>query len=248
MQGVLEYVPGNSILHRCNPVTKLLLSLSICIACFMSGNVAVLLGFLAVDLAIGYVGGIFEKALTLLRGMAKVCAFLFVLQVIVVRSGEPLFFFVTDRGLWLAVRISLRLMGASIPLALVLAVTQMNDLSNALVAVLHLPYKYAFTLTTSIRFIPVFMEELAGIMEAQTARGVEFDTKNFFRKMQLILPLCLPLMITSVRKADANAVAVEARGFNLRTRTSAYKTYPFTAMDALVAVFSLCALVVGFVC
>ena len=122
---------------------------------------------------------------------------------------------------------------------MVLAVTRISDLANALVQVLHLPYKYAFTLTTAIRFIPQFLEEMGGIMEAQTARGVEFDTKNAFRKLGLMLPLCAPLLISSVRRSEATAVAAEVRGFRLRTRASGYKQYPFAPADLAVLLFSV---------
>lgn len=247
MQGILDYSPGSSILHQANPVTKLALSLSICIACFMTGSIPVLIGLLAVDMLIGYVAGVFSKAVSLLKGLCKVCIFLFLLQVVVVREGMPLFFFVTDAGLLLGAKITLRLIGATIPLALVLAVTQMSDLSNALVSVLHIPYQYAFTLTTAVRFIPVFIGEMNGIMEAQTARGIEFDTKNIWKKMRLILPLCAPLLITSVRKADASAMAVEIRGFHLRNRNSAYKTYPFSMKDVLVGLFCICLIGMAYI-
>lgn len=71
-------------------------------------------------------------------------------------------------------------------------------------------------------------------MEAQTARGVEFDTRNPFKKMRLMLPLCAPLLISSVGRADATALAAEQRGFYLRTRESAVRRYPFEARDFAV--------------
>ena len=125
-----------------------------------------------------------------------------------------------------------------------LAVTQVSDIANAMVQVLHIPYAYAFTLTTAIRFIPQFMEEMTGIMEAQTARGVEFDTKNVFRKIGLLLPLCAPLLISSVRRTSATATAAEARGFELRTVKSGYKKYGFGLVD-LAAVLISAGLIVG---
>ena len=52
-----------------------------------------------------------------------------------------------------------------------LMVTKLNDLANACVEVLHVPYRYAFTFTTALRFVPVFGQEMNAIMEAQTARA-----------------------------------------------------------------------------
>ena len=96
----------------------------------------------------------------------------------------------------------------------------MNDITNAVVKVLHVPYKYAFTFTSTIHFIPMFMNDMKGIMEAQTARGVEFDAGGIVRKVRLMVPLCVPLLVSSVRKTNSAAIAAEVRGFNLRSLRS----------------------------
>ena len=124
-----------------------------------------------------------------------------------------------------------RLVAAAIPLFLVFYVTKMNDITNAVVKVLHVPYKYAFTFTSTIHFIPMFMNDMKGIMEAQTARGVEFDAGGIVRKVRLMVPLCVPLLVSSVRKTNSAAIAAEVRGFNLRTRESGFKEYPFAGID-----------------
>ena len=136
----------------------------------------------------------------------------------------------------------------ALPLILVLMVTKLTDLANACVEVLHVPYRYAFTFTTALRFVPVFSQEMNAIMEAQTARGVQYDTKNPFKKLQLMLPLCVPLLVSSVGRTDATALAAEQRGFYLRTRESSYKRYPLAARDwlALACCVALIALGVAF--
>ena len=111
-----------------------------------------------------------------------------------------------------------------------------------MVSKLKIPYKYAFAIITVIRFIPVFASEMTGIMEAQTARGVEFDTKNIFKKIGLIIPLCVPLLISSVKRVDSSAMAAELRGFNRRTAKSGYKKYPFTKYDSFALL--ICAVVI----
>ena len=149
-----------------------------------------------------------------------------------------------DRGsLVSGTKACLRLLGVALPLVLVLTVTKTTDLANACVEKLHIPYKYAFTFTTALRFVPVFTQEMNAIMEAQTARGVEFDTKNPVKKLLLMLPVCVPLLVTSVGKTDATALAAEQRGFYLRTRESSYRRYPFCARDVVAGV--LCILLIA---
>jgi energy-coupling factor transport system permease protein len=128
-----------------------------------------------------------------------------------------------------------------------LSVTRMSDISNVLNRRLRIPYKYTFALTTAIRFIPLFAGEMEAIMEAQIARGVDFDTKNFFKKVRLLLPLCVPLLVSSVRRIEEGAISAELRGFNFRTPASGYKRYPpgwgdYAALLALAAIIAGAAL------
>jgi energy-coupling factor transport system permease protein len=187
--------------------------------------------------------GILPRALSMLKALVKLSLVLFIIQVLCVRTGNvliplPLHIVITDIGVSFSLLIVLRLIAATLPLALMLSVTQLSDLSNALVKTLGIPYKYAFTLTTAIRFIPVFSDEMAGIMEAQTARGVEFDTHNPFKKIGLILPLCAPLLISSVQRIESGAVSAQLRGFNARGRFSGYKQYSFALADYAVLLFA----------
>lgn len=243
MRSLMNYFPGNTFLHRMDPRSKILFSLLICIACFITNNIYFLLGILVLDLMIGVCGGIFTQALRLLKGLLKIAVFLFILQALVVRTGEPAFFIgklaITKDGLRTALMGVLRLIDITLPLALMISLTRMTDLSNALVSRWHVPYKYAFAITSTIRFIPVFTSDLNSIMEAQTARGVEFDTRNFFKKASLIVPLCVPLLISSVKKIETAAMAVELRGFNLRTKDSSSKVSRFALADYLLLLFGI---------
>ena len=239
MINLFQYVPGNSVIHRMNPVTKILLTIAICIAAFVSGNLYYLTGLLALDLLIGFVAGVPKKALTIFKGLLKIAIFLFLLQILLIREGTPVLWIITDRGLLTAAKVVLRLVVVCMPLALVLAVTRISDLTNSMVQVLHVPYQYAFTLSTAIRFIPQFLEEMSGIMEAQTARGVAFDQARGLKKFSMILPLCAPLLISSLRRTDQTAAAAEVRGFRLLTRQSGYKQYPFTTPDLAAALLSV---------
>lgn len=249
MKGFLDYRPGTSVLHRLHPLTKLFLSFAVCASSFLSGNPVFLAALIGVDFIIGVLGGVTDRAWSLLKGLLKLSLLLFVLQLCFVQSGQPVLslppFRITDSGLLSGVRVALRLTAATMPLALLLSLTKLSDLSNALVKTLRVPPKYAFTLTTAIRFIPVFSNALSAIMEAQTARGVAFDTKNPFKKISLILPLCLPLLVSSVSKIHDSACAAELRGYALRTRESISRVPQFHLNDAATVVFAAALIAAG---
>lgn len=243
MTSVIDYVPGSTLLHRLNPVTKLAVAAALIVATLLADTYPLLVGLIALTLVLGAYAGALRRLASLLKVLVPLAVIMLALQTAVVRTGAPIAAWVTTDGLVTGSKACLRLLGVAMPLILMLSVTKMGDLANACVEVLHVPYRYAFTFTTALRFVPVFSQEMTAIMEAQTARGVEYDTRNPFRKLRLMLPLCVPLLVSSVGKTDATALAAEQRGFYLRTRESCYKRYPLVARDwcALAACAALVA-------
>ena len=239
MVNVIDYVPGSTMLHRLNPVTKLGIAAAIIIATFTADTYPMLLALLALTFALGLYARAASKLVSLLKLLVPIAVIMLVLQTAFMRQGTPVVLWMTREGLVTGSKASLRLLGVALPLVLMLSVTKLNDLANACVEVLHVPYRYAFTFTTALRFVPVFGQQMNAIMEAQCARGVEYDTKNPIRKLTLMLPLCVPLLVSSVGKTDATALAAEQRGFSLRTRYSSYKRYPLRAPDVAVLVLGV---------
>ena len=251
MSAFLEYVAGESPLHRMNPVAKLGAAALFAVACFCTGNLAFLGVLLVAAFALSASCGMLRQTVGLAKAVFAFSLVLAVVQVLTTPSGAVLvqlpWGYIGTGSLLAALTTVVRLVAAAIPLFLVFYVTKMNDVTNAVVKVLHVPYKYAFTFTSTIHFIPVFMNDMAGIMEAQTARGVEFDAGGIVKKVRLMVPLCVPLLVSSVRKTNSAAIAAEVRGFNLRTPASGYKEYPFAALDvtALAAGAALVAAAVA---
>ena len=243
MGSVIDYTPGTSLLHKLNPVTKLALAAAIILATFLGDTYALLIALLALTFVLGAYAHAYAGLVSLAKLMVPLSVIMLVLQTAFIRTGAVVCAWVTVDGLVTGTKAALRLLGVALPLILMLSVTKLNDLANAVVEVLHVPYRYAFTFTTALRFVPVFSQEMNAIMEAQTARGVEYDTKNPIRKLQLMLPLCVPLLVSSVGKTDATALAAEQRGFYLRTRESSYKRYPMAAAD--YAVLAICVVLLA---
>ena len=248
MKGFLEYVPGTSFLHRMNPVAKLVASFVIVVACFVTSSFVVLGAILVLDVVLAASCNMMKQALGLARAVALFSLLLAVLALLFTPQGAVLVVlpwgYVGTESVLNAVRIVLRLVACAVPLFLTFYVTKLTDMANALVKVAHLPYKYAFTFTSTVHFIPVFMNDMNGIMEAQTARGVEFDG-SFLKRIRLMMPLCVPLLVSSVRKTNSAAIAAEVRGFNLRTRESGYKEYPFSAFDVAALAVSVLLVAAG---
>lgn len=250
MARFLEYIPGMSFLHRMNPLAKLACALLISIACFCSTNIIFLACILVLDFALAATCKMTRQAAELAKAVAIFSIILAIIALLTTPQGM-LFValpwgYIGTGSLLAALIIIMRLIACAIPLFLVLYITKLGDIANACCKVLHVPYKYAFTFTSAVHFIPVFMNDMAGIMEAQTARGVEFDG-GVLKKVRLMMPLCVPLLVSSVRKTSSAAIAAEVRGFDLRTRESGFKEYPFAGIDfaALVMAVAIAAAAVA---
>ena len=250
MKGFLEYVPGDSFLHKMNPVAKLIAAFLLVIACFATSNFVLLAVVLAIDVFLAVQCNMVKQTIGLARAVAIFSVLLAVIALLFTPQGDVLvalpWGYIGTGSVLAAVLIVVRLVACAVPLFLVFYVTKMNDMANSLVKVLHVPYKYAFTFMSTVHFIPVFMNDMAGIMEAQTARGVEFDG-GLVKKIRLMVPLCVPLLVSSVRKTNSAAIAAEVRGFNLRTRESGYKEYPFSAIDGAAVAVAVVVLVAAVV-
>ena len=251
MNKVLEYVPGDSVLHRMNPVAKLVFALVFAVACFCSQNIVFLACMFVIGLALSFSCGMFSRVVGLMKAVLVFSILLALILVLTTSRGIELvplpWGYIGTDGLLLGLATILRFEAAALPPFLVFYVTKMTDLSNAAVKVLGVPYKYAFTFSSTVHFIPVFMNDMKGIMEAQTARGVEFDKGGLLNKIRLIVPLCVPLLVSSVRKTNSAAIAAEVRGFNLRTRESGYKQYPLSAIDIAAMVIAVALFVLAIV-
>lgn len=234
MKGFLEYVPGDSFLHKMNPVAKLVSAFLLVIACFATDSFVLLAVVVVLDVAMAARCKMIPQTLGLARAVAIFSVLLALIALLFTPQGDVLvalpWGYIGTKSVVNAVLIVVRLVACAVPLFLVFYVTKLTDMANALVKVLHVPYKYAFTFMSTVHFIPVFMNDMAAIMEAQTARGVEFDG-GFAKKIRLMVPLCVPLLVSSVRKTNSAAIAAEVRGFNLRTRESGFKEYPFSGAD-----------------
>lgn len=243
---VFTYVPGASIFHRLNPLTSFLAAFFVCIAAAVSLSIPFVAALIVLLMACAAVIGVFKRCLKLVLGLGSLALIVLVLQVLFVRTGEvylqcgPLM--VTHDGVFSGVLVVLKVVCMVLPLTLAFMVAPVNALSDELVSKCHLPHKYAFAIVTAIRFIPLFIEEMGAIMEAQKARGVSFDTGNIFKRLSMMVPLTVPLLVGSVKKTDSIAIAAELRGFKLRGPRSAVRTRRIAAGDVVAVLVCIAAL------
>ena len=220
-----QYFPGNSLAHRLDPRTKLILTvlyivILFCAKGFVSYGVVALLLLTGVK-----VSGVAPRALV--RGLKPI---LFIICFTAVLNlfytpGEALasfwIFTITKEGLvtafFMVLRITMLIMGTFLltyttsPIALTDGLeTLLGPLKRLKVPV----HELSMIMSIALRFIPTLIEETDKIMSAQKARGADFESGNLLQRARALVPILVPLFISAFRRADELAIAMECRCYH----------------------------------
>ncbi len=228
-----QYFPGNSLLHRLDPRMKLTLTVLFIVLVFIPRN---WLALGTVVLTVATVVGLSRLPVRLLwrslRPILLIVAFTAVLQMVYVTQGTVLWQWwiirVTDAGVknavFVAVRIACLVLGSSL-LTYTTTPTALTDaieyLLTPLKAVRVNAHEIAMMMTIALRFIPTLVEETGKIMAAQKARGADLESGGLVRRVRALVPIMIPLFVSSFRRAYDLAMAMECRcyqGGDGRTR------------------------------
>ena len=97
-------------------------------------------------------------------------------------------------------------------------------------------HEVSLMLSIALRFVPTLMDETEKIMNAQRARGVDFSEGNLMQKMKSIVPLLIPLFVSSFNRAEELATAMEARGYNGGDGRTKYRILRWEKEDTFVMI------------
>ncbi|MBC7120675.1 MAG: energy-coupling factor transporter transmembrane protein EcfT [Candidatus Methanosuratus sp.] len=213
-----EYRRGTTILHRVDPRSKLVyLILFTVLTVYFTRLLALLLVFLSF-LPMVYIGKISARWKQSLRGSLFFIVFIFIFNFIPTAylSGNIYGAAIS------AIAMSLRFLNLISVFSIFFLTTSPEDLTQSMVQ-LKIPYDYALTFNMAMRFVPTLSREAQYIMDAQRSRGLEMEKGNFISRIRNYIPVLIPLIISSFRRAELVADAMESRAFGAsKKRTSLY--------------------------
>lgn len=169
--------------------------------------------------------------------------------------GVPLFHWkfitVTYQGLrngaFMALRLIYLILGSSI-LTYTTTPTQLTDAIESLLKPLKklkVPvHDFAMMMSLALRFIPILMEETNRIMNAQSARGADFEEGNLFRRLRAMVSILVPLLVSSTKRAYDLAMAMEARCYQGGENRTKMKPLVYKTTDVQGYLISVAYLVV----
>ena len=219
-----QFFPGNSVLHRLDPRIKLILTVLYVAAIFLAQNVYCYLALIVSALVMVLLSRL--SLGVILKGIKPILFILLFTMLI------NLFFTKGDTLLWswwklavykegiirallMAVRVVVLVVGTSVLLTYTTSPIVLTDAIESLLSPLKrikVPvHDFAMMMTIALRFIPTLIEETEKIINAQKARGAAFDNGNVFKRAKALVPILIPLFVSSFNRADELATAMECR-------------------------------------
>lgn len=253
-----QYYPVRSFVHNLDPRAKLLLLIAYIVMIFVVKN---FLGFIAVG-AFLLVAILFARVpiLSVLRSIKAIIAVVIITGLINLfvhkETGETVIFEwwilrITDLSvrftIFMVLRLVMLVLGCSL-LTLTTTPVSLTDGIESLLSPLKIikfpAHAIALIMSIALRLIPTLMEETDRIISAQKARGADFDNGNIFKRAKALIPVLVPLLYSSLRRADELGDAMDARCYAASKNRTKYKKLKMTYRD-LVSTLVLAAVFAG---
>ena len=220
-----QYFPGNSPIHRMDPRTKLLALILYIVTIFIADGLIPYVICAAGLVAVIRISRIpLKLIMKSLKPIVIIIIFTGALNILYT-PGTELFrlwiFRVTVEGIRTAITMIVRILLLVASTSLLTYTTSPMALTDGLESLLgplkkfHVPvHEFSMMMSIALRFIPTLIEETDKIMSAQKARGADFESGNIFQRAKALVPVLVPLFVSSFRRADELAVAMECRCYH----------------------------------
>ena len=255
-----QYMPGNTVVHRLDPRTKIALTTAYIVLIFLVRSpLWYVVPALYIALAARLAGLSFGQLLKSIKPLRFLLVLTFVLNLFF-SGGTTVWvhwsiFTITQEGALLAVHFCMRLVFLVVGTSVLTLTTSPVALSDGIeillkpLKVVHFPaHELAMMMTIALRFIPTLIEETDKIMKAQQARGADFETGNLITRAKAMVPLLVPLFVSAFRRAGELAMAMEARCYHGGEGRTRLRVLRFTSEDGwafLITAVAIAAVVVG---
>lgn len=247
MRSGVGYSPGDSVLHRLNPLLKFigLVSLTICIMIFPN---LIFSAFLLILIMSGFVIARVQPKLS--KGRTKFLlifsGLLLIVQILVTPNGTILFFLIpnvgafgpllpvttfgAERGLVISIRFLLIVFSSM----LFVSITDPTLLAHSLSRI-RIPYRYTFSLILALRFLPLFDLENQIVRMAQKSRGLSSDVGSPKKLIRTVRYTFFPLLVSALSRVDTLAMSMDGRGFGYAPQRTYVRKSEWGIIDFLVA-------------
>lgn len=239
-----QYYPTNSVLHKLDPRSKLLMMIAYIVMLFLVKSYVGYLMFAILVLVTTLVAKVpIKSLLRSVKAVIFLVLFIMIINVFFYKGeSEPLFkwkvFTVYTEGIVFATKMAIRLILLVMGPALLTYTTTPMELTDAIESLLSPLKKIKFPvhdlaviMSIALRMIPTLMDETDRITLAQKARGASLDTGNIFSRIKAMVPILVPLFVCAFRRADELALALESRCYDASPNRTRYRVLKLTGKD-----------------
>lgn len=235
----IAMIPGDSIIHRINPIAKLVWVIGYIVLAFSTQNIIILYGMALLAFLLAPIAGVTKHLLKALVILLPIGGSLFALQIIapaVERPWTPIGnigpLVLYGDGLYYGFVLFGRII-ASLIIALVMVMTtHPSDLFTSL-AKLKMPYTLNFMLAMTLQLIPVLQREFGIIMSAQKSRGMKGTG------FSAVLPSFVPVFVGAIERVQQLSVSLESRGFGSKGVKTSYRQVKVRARDWIIGIIGV---------
>ncbi|MFW9910195.1 MAG: energy-coupling factor transporter transmembrane component T family protein [Candidatus Thorarchaeota archaeon] len=230
---VFQYTRQKSIIHDLDPRAKLVFSIILAAISLMFSEIVPLLLVLTFLIPMIAAAKSLRRWAKSMRGLAALLIFIIIFNTLLSTAEYPFSY---------SIALSLRLIALMTSFSLFFLTVHPDELSQALIQ-MRVRFEFAFAMSMAMRYVPTLGQEAYAIMDAQRARGVELDKGNLLKRIRNIVPIIVPLIIVSIRRALSVAESMESRGFGASENRTYLETLSFRKRDWAVVILSLVILV-----
>jgi len=262
---LIEYLPGDTLIHRLDVRTKMLGFLGFIILSFLFEDpsfqllIVFFTGLLAfwIKIPLRKIGGMLVPLLPIMISIILLTGFTFSPERFDRISSRAILFYIlpgdrlgaTVGGFLMGTTFILRLLSMMIASTVLTLTTTMDDFTQFFQK-LKVPAEISMMLTTAIRFIPTLDKKRRQIVEAQKARGTKFNEKGIVGSIRSYLPIMIPMFINSILMANSLSIAMLNRGYGLTRSWTSMRELSFAPRDywsiSLIVLLSTLAVFVRF--
>ena len=256
-----QFFPGYSVIHKLDPRTKIILAVLFIVAVFFANNpltFLIMTAFTALLVLLSRIS--FNVIIKGIKPIIFILIFTAVLNVFLTGgTGEPLvsFWVITiyeegiARAVFMALRVIILIVGSSVLLTYTTSPIALTDGIESLLSplkVIGVPvHTFAMMMSIALRFIPTLVEETEKIMNAQKSRGADFSSGSLVKRAKALIPLLVPLFVSSFKRAEELATAMECRCYRGDKNRTKLVKLQYKARDFLFMLIHS-ALLAGIVC
>lgn len=256
-----QYYPAKSFVHNMDPRAKIVLLIAYLVAVFLADNffaLAAVIVFLILAVIFSRVP--FGSVLRSVKMILFIIVFTAILNLFFYASDDELHILwqwkiitvsweAIINMIFLAMRLFLLVMGTSILTLTTTPVALTDGLESLLTPLkwVRFPvHELALIMSIALRFIPTLIDETNRIISAQKARGADFETGGLIRRAKAMIPVLVPLLVSSLRRAEELGDAMDARCYSGAKGRTKYKKLTFSWRD-LLGLLVLAGLITGIV-